>query len=79
MSGVVVKHPHRFERILAEILADGLELAEHAVGRGDDMAAHIISLEDIQQLARTGPNQFGARHPNVPSGGPTPSRTRVSC
>ena len=52
---------HRLERILVEILADQRQLGEHVVGDGDDVAADLVGLEDVEQLARAGPEQLGLR------------------
>ncbi len=57
--GVLVKLHNRFERIFVEILAQQLKFASHIGRRGYDAAADRVSLEDIGELARTGPEQFG--------------------
>ena len=44
-----------------EVLADQRQLGEHVRCRGDDVAADLVGLHDIQQLARAGPDQLGAR------------------
>lgn len=56
---VAMKHLHRFARIFHEILADEPKLLDHVIGCGDNVAADLISLKDVEKLARTGPEQFG--------------------
>jgi hypothetical protein len=54
------KHPHRLERKLSEVLADHLVgLTEDVVGDGDDGAAGVLGLEDVEDLAGAGPKKFG--------------------
>ena len=56
-----VEHLHRLERVLVEVLADQRELVQDVVGHGDDVAADLVGLEDVEQLARACPDQFRLR------------------
>ena len=37
------------------------QLLQEVVGDGDDVAADLVGLEDVEQLARAGPDQLGLR------------------
>ncbi len=55
-----MEHLHRVERVVIEALADERQLLEDVVRDRDDVAADGIGLEDVQQLARAGPDELGA-------------------
>jgi hypothetical protein len=57
-GGVGVEHLDRFEGVLGEVFADQFELFEDVVGDGDDVATDLVGLEDVEQLAGTGPDEF---------------------
>jgi hypothetical protein len=44
---VLIEHPDRLERILAQILSDQNKLSQDVGGSRDDVAADRIGLEDI--------------------------------
>ena len=56
--GIIVKHLDRFKRVLIEVLADELEFFQDIGGYRDYVAPYCVCLEDVEQLARTCPNQF---------------------
>ena len=58
---VVVEHLDGLERVVVEVLADQRQLLQDVVGDGDDVAADRVGLEDVEQLARAGPDQLGVR------------------
>src|SRR5271165_4727540 len=49
---VAVEHPDRLQRVLIEVLAETVELLEQVVGHGDDVAADLIGLHEVENLAR---------------------------
>src|SRR5688572_13237101 len=55
---VAMEHPHGVERELVEVLAEQLQLAEQVVRDGDDVAAGAVGLDDVEDLARTSPDQL---------------------
>src|SRR6266446_5826512 len=61
--GVAIERLHCFARIFRQILADEIELAQELVRHRDDVAAALLGMEDVQELASAGPKQFrlGAR------------------
>src|SRR5262249_12115776 len=65
--GVAIEGLHGFARIFRQNLADEIELAEELVRYGDDVAAALLGMEDVQELAGAGPKQFrlGARGGNL--------------
>src|SRR5262249_52605330 len=66
-GGVAIEGLHGLARILRQILANEIELAEELVRHGDDVAAALLGMEDVQELAGAGPKQFrlGARGGNL--------------
>src|SRR5262249_47265494 len=65
--GVAIERLHRFARIFRQILADEIELAQELVRHRDDVAAALLGMEDVQELASAGPKQLrlGARGGNL--------------
>src|SRR6516164_1787900 len=65
--GVAIERLHRFARTFRQILADEIELAQELVRHRDDVAAALLGMEDVQELASAGPKQFrlGARGGNL--------------
>src|SRR5271154_4130880 len=59
LDGVIVKHLDGLERKVAEIFSEEIELAHDVVGDGDDVAADLFGVKDVEQLAGAGPNQLG--------------------
>lgn len=55
---VTVKHRNGFQRIVGEVLADQAELVQDFRRNGDDVASGGLSLKNVQQLARAGPQQL---------------------
>jgi len=47
-EGVVAEHLYRVQRVFLEILADEGELVQDVGGHGDDVAADIGRLDDVQ-------------------------------
>src|SRR5215472_14380876 len=58
---VRIEHFHCLQGIVVEILSDKVKLDQNVVCHCNDMAADCVRLEDIEQLARACPNQFGIR------------------
>src|SRR5271168_383373 len=58
-DGVVIKHLHGFEGKIAEVFSKEIELAHDVVCDGDDVAADLFGVKDVEQLAGAGPNQLG--------------------
>src|SRR5262245_64493309 len=58
---VAIESLHRLARIFRQILADEIELAQELVRYGDDVAAALLGMEDVQELARAGPKQLRFR------------------
>ena len=56
---IIIEHFHGLQRIVVHILANQGQLLENVVGHGNHMTANVIRLENIEQLARTRPDQFG--------------------
>src|SRR5262245_3845856 len=56
---VAPEHLDGLQRIGVEILVDQAQLVEDVVGHRDDVAADGIRLEDVEQLARAGPDELG--------------------
>src|SRR5215475_5434280 len=48
---VVVEHQNGFEGKISQIFPDSLKLRENIVRYGDDVAARIVRLKNLQQLA----------------------------
>src|SRR5664279_5534336 len=55
---IVVKHLDRLQRILIQVLTNHFEFAQYPIRRGNDVAANIVRLKDVQQLAWASPKQF---------------------
>ena len=60
---VAAEHLHGLQRVLQQILAQQIELLEQVVGDRDDVAADLIGLDQVEDLARRGPDQLRARAP----------------
>src|SRR5258706_1537382 len=60
-ESIVVKHLYRFQREISQIFTQALELTEYIRSRRDNVAADLIGLDDIEQFARAGPQQFSLR------------------
>ena len=58
---ILVEGLHGLARILGQILADEVELAQELVGHRDDIAAGLLGVKDVQKLARARPQQLRAR------------------
>src|SRR5262245_9510306 len=58
---IAIESLNRLARIFREILADEIELAQELVRHGDDVAAALLGMEDVQELARAGPKQLRLR------------------
>ena len=56
---VLVEHLHGLERVFVHVLADQRQLLDDVVGHRDDLAADLVGLEDVEQLARARPDQLG--------------------
>src|ERR1051325_1603335 len=61
LPAVREKHLHGVERVVAEVFAHELQLFQDVVGDGDDVAADGVGLEDVEELARAGPDQLRTR------------------
>lgn len=57
---VVMEHRNGFSRVAGEVLADEVEFGKDLRRRGDHVTTCGVGLKYIQQLARAGPQQFGA-------------------
>jgi hypothetical protein len=57
-DGVVTEHPDRGQGEVVEIPPDATDLAEQFVGHGDHVTADSVGLEDVQDLARAGPDEL---------------------
>ena len=55
---VVVKHLHGVEGVVVEILANEKCFFKHVMSNSNHMAADGLGMIDVQQLARTCPDQF---------------------
>ena len=53
------EHLHGLERERVEILAEQVELGEQVVRHRDDVAADRVGLDEVEHLARAGPDQLG--------------------
>src|SRR5437867_9539483 len=58
---ILIKHLNRFEGILSQVLPHQFDLIQYISSRRDYMAAYGICLENIQEFARTGPDEFSSR------------------
>src|SRR5215471_17082711 len=56
--GVPVKHGHCIAGIKLEVIADQGEFLEDVTGDRNNMAADLVGLKDVEQLARARPQQF---------------------
>src|SRR6478752_157424 len=56
LRGVAVEHLDRVERVVVKIAPDERKLLQNVVRDRDDVAADLVSLEDVQQLSRTRPD-----------------------
>src|SRR5262245_44728239 len=56
--GVAIERLHRFAGIFRQILANEVELAQELVRYRDDVAAALLGMEDVQELASAGPKQL---------------------
>ena len=74
---VAVEHLHGLQRELIEVLAEQVELLEQVVGHGDDVAADLVGLHDVEDLARRGPDQLGARRRDHDVDGARHDRHRI--
>src|SRR5581483_6399983 len=59
-GSIAVEHPHGIERVVRQIAPEQAELAEDVGRDGDDVAADVARLNDVEQLARTGPDDLDA-------------------
>src|SRR5271170_3452414 len=53
---VAVEHPHRLQGVLLEALAEAVELLQQIVGDRNDVATHLVSLHQVEDLPRGGPD-----------------------
>ena len=60
---VAMEHLDGLERELVEILAERVELRQQVVGQRDDVTADLVGLDDVEDLARRGPDQLRAWAP----------------
>src|SRR2546422_7540153 len=58
LDGIIPKHPHRLERVVVEVLAHQIELVEDLVRHRDDVASDGVGVEDIEEFARTRPDEL---------------------
>src|SRR5579885_734459 len=58
---VAAEHGYRLARVLGQVLANERQLGQQIGGEGDDVAAGLIRLDDVEQLARAGPQQLSLR------------------
>ena len=61
VDGVAVEHLDGLQRELLEVLAERAELGQQVAGHRDDVAADRVRLDDVEHLARAGPDQLGPR------------------
>src|SRR6266511_316898 len=55
---IVVEHLHRVKRIVVQVATDERQLLQQVIGYGNHLTTDCISLEDIEQLAGTCPDQL---------------------
>ena len=53
---VAVEHLHGLERELLEVLAEQSSFLSRSWRHGDDVAADLVGLDEVQHLARRGPD-----------------------
>src|SRR4051812_44673139 len=58
---VAMEHLDGFQRELLEVLAQRLRLGEQVAGHRDDVAADLVGLDEVEDLARRRPDAFGPR------------------
>ena len=58
--GIVVKHFHRIQGIVAKVFSYQVQFFQYIVGQCDNMAANGIGVKDIQQFTRPCPDQFSS-------------------
>src|SRR5881392_2708355 len=63
---VLVERLHRLKRILIHVFADQRQLLDDVVGNRDHLTANLVSLEDVEELARARPDQLGIRRGTQP-------------
>src|SRR5229473_3168866 len=56
---IPIEHLHGLARIFGQVLAHELQLREDVVGGRDNVAADLVRLEDVEELARARPQQLG--------------------
>src|SRR5947208_13455160 len=58
LARVVMEHLYGFEGVVVQVLSNDIEFRQNALRDGDDVAARIIGLKDVQQFSRTVPEEF---------------------
>ena len=58
---ITVKHFNRIERIFRQIAAEQFQFLEYVSSGRDDVASYALSLDNVEDLTRAGPDEFHMR------------------